>query len=96
MTDDRHLGHITPGFPILDADRQGDNTICVRTIFDVFGHVEPRIPETDDWCSMPVRLAHSQLAGYYLEVGPYDFDAADINRLREAITAYDAATGRPT
>jgi hypothetical protein len=94
MTDDRHLGHITPGFPILDADRQGDNTICVRTIFDVFGCVEPRVPETDYWVSMPVRLAHSQAAGYYLEVGPYDLDAADIHRLRQAIAAYDKAVGK--
>ncbi len=92
MTDDRHLGHITPGFPILDADRQGDNTVCVRTIFDVHGYVEPRVPETDYWVSMPLRLAHSQASGYYIEVGPYDFAADDINRLREAIAAYDRAT----
>jgi hypothetical protein len=94
MTDDRHLGHTTPGFPILDADRQGDNTMCVRTIFDVHGYVEPYIPEMDSWVSMPLRLAHSQSAGFYLELGPYDLDAADIRRLREALDAYDRATVR--
>jgi hypothetical protein len=30
----------------------------------------------------------------YIELGPYDLDAADILNLRRAIAAYDAATGR--
>ena len=65
-----------------------------RHICDVFAPLEPRIPETDDWVAMPLRLAYSQAAGWYLEVGPYDLDRADIEVLRAAITAYDAAVGR--
>ena len=94
MTDDRHLGQTTPGFDILDADRQPDPAECARTVIDYLGHIEPRIPETDYWCSMPLRLAYSQAAGFYLELGPYDLDAADILTLRKAIAAHDAATGR--
>lgn len=92
MTANNHQGRTTPGFPVLDADRQGDTTDCNRVVLDHLGYVEPRIPETDYWVSMPLRLAHSQACGYYLEVGPYDLDAAGIGVLRRAIAAYDAAT----
>jgi len=43
--------------------------------------------------AMPVRLAYSQSNGIYLEVGPYDLDRADIEVMRRAVAAYDAATG---
>lgn len=82
------------GFPVLDADRSTDAIEVGRHICDVFPPIEPRIPETDYWVAMPLRLAYSQAAGWYLECGPYDLAAADINRLREAIAAYDAAVGR--
>ena len=93
MSDDnRHLGPTTPGFPVLDAPRTTDD--FNRTIADVFGYVEPRIEETDDWVSMPVRLVYDQAAGWHLQVGPYDLDRADIEVMRRAIAAYDAAVGR--
>ncbi len=41
---------------------------------------------------MPVRLVHDQGAGWHLELGPYSLDRDDIERLREAIASYDAAT----
>lgn len=93
MTDHPTPDHPTPAsdFPVLDADRQCDATECGRTVIDVFSPVEPRIPDTDYWCSMPLRLAYSQAAGWYLELGPYDLDAADIATLRKAIAAYDLA-----
>ena len=80
-------------FPILDADRSTDTAGFGRHVCDVFPPIEPRIPETDEWVAMPLRLAYSQAAGWYLEVGPYDFSRADIDRLRNAIAAYDAAVG---
>jgi hypothetical protein len=82
-------------FPVIDAPRRYANNQLHRAIFDVFGHIEPYVDETDSWIAMPLRLAHDQAAGWHLELGPYSLDAADIMRLREAIAAYDAAT-RPT
>ena len=81
-------------FPTLDADRTADTAEVGRHICDVFPPIEPRIPETDDWVAMPLRLAYSQAAGWYLECGPYDLSSTDIDRLRNAIAAYDAAVGR--
>lgn len=83
-----------PLFPVLDAPRTRATAEVGRVVVDHLGYVEPRIDETDDWCSMPLRLAHSQAAGWYLELGPYELDIADILRLREAIAAYDSAVGR--
>lgn len=81
-------------FPTLDTDRAADADVCGRVILDVFPPVEARVPDLDNWVAMPLRLAHSQAAGVYLELGPYDLDAADIGALRQAISAYDAAVGR--
>ena len=80
-------------FPVLDADRSTATADVGRHICDVFPPREPRIPETDAWVAMPLRLAYSQAAGWDLECGPYDLSRADIDRLRNAIAAYDAATG---
>lgn len=91
MTNDRDHGHITPAFDILDTTRTDQ---CNRAVLDHLGYVEPHIEETDGWCSMPVRLVFDQAAGLHLEVGPYDLDAADIDVMRRAIAAYDAAVGR--
>ncbi|RIS37565.1 hypothetical protein [Mycobacteroides abscessus] len=86
-------GHVTPAFPILDSPRTYANTALNRCVMDVLGHVEPLEDELDTWWSMPLRLAHDQAGGWYIECGPYTFDAADINLLRQAIAAYDSAVG---
>jgi hypothetical protein len=80
-------------FPVLDAPRTEATRSCGRVVLDFLGYIEPRIDETDYWCNMPVRLTHT-VAGFALEVGPYDLDAADIRKLREAIASYDQAIGR--
>jgi hypothetical protein len=85
----RHLG---PDFPLLDAPRPNGNNTFGRTILDTYGFVEAYVEETDTWLSMPLRLVHDQAAGWHLECGPYDFDRADIECLRQAIAGYDAAT----
>jgi hypothetical protein len=82
-------------FPILDAARQGADQPGGRAIMDVFGVIEPHIAELDFWCAMPVRLVYSQIGGWGIELGPYTLNASDIERLRDAIAAYDDATGGP-
>ena len=82
-----------PDFPILDSDRAYETAEFNRFVMDVFGNIEPRIDETDDWCTMPVRLVHDQAADWHLEIGPYSLDRCDIHRLQAAITAYCHATG---
>lgn len=84
---------ISSDFPTMDAPRSPD---IGRVIIDEYRPLEPYIPEMDGWVSWPVRFAHSQVAGFYLEIGPYDLDAADILNLRRAIAAYDAAIGGAT
>ena len=69
---------ISSDFPTLDADRSTATAEYGRVVCDVFAPVEPHIPELDDWVAMPLRLAHSQANGWYLELGPYDLNAADI------------------
>lgn len=83
-----------PDFPVLDESRTDRNDYC-RTIFDTFGFVEPYTGTTDSWVSMPLRLVHDTAAGWHLELGPYDLNAADILALRQAIAAYDDAGARP-
>lgn len=78
-------------FPILDATRPSHEEFG-RAILDVFDPVEAYITEADSWVAMPLRLVHNQAAGFHLECGPYEFDRADIEVLRRAIAAYDAAT----
>lgn len=85
---------ITPDFELLDAPRTEANAELGRVIYDTFGFVEPYIEETDSYCSMPLRLTFDQAAGWHLECGPYDLDAADILALRQAIAAYDQAVGK--
>lgn len=81
-------------FPILDAARPVANAEHARVILDALGYAEPYIEETDGWTALPVRLVHNYTTGFTIEVGPYDFDAADILVLRKAIAAYDLARGR--
>lgn len=81
-------------FPILDSSYTHSTAEYNRVILDHYGYVEPHLDETDDWCAMPLRLVHDQAADFHLECGPYSFDRADIERLREAIAGYDEATKR--
>jgi hypothetical protein len=78
-------------FPVLDAPRLYANNSLGRVVGGDFGVIEPYLDETDSWVAMPLRLVHDQGAGWHLEVGPYSLNAADIERLREAIAAYDQA-----
>lgn len=86
----------SPHFPILDSDRTEANDELNRFVVEGFGYIAPHIDEIDSWCSMGVRLAHNDAAGWVIELGPYDLDATDIHALRRAIAAYDQATGRRT
>ncbi len=83
-----------PRFPILDATRTVGNAELGRDIYADLGHVEPYIEEVDAWCTLPLRLVFDQAAAVHLELGPYDLDHVDIERLRAAIAAYDEAAGR--
>lgn len=83
----------TPDFPILDAPRTEANTELYRTILDYFGVIEPHVDELDNYITMPLRLAHNAATGFCIEIGPYDLDHNDIDRLRAAIAAYDHAAG---
>jgi hypothetical protein len=78
-------------FPVLDAPR--DHALTGRVIIDSFGDVEPYVEEMDSWVAMPLRLVHSQLAGWHLELGPYALNRRDMQRLSAAITAYRQASG---
>lgn len=82
-----------PRFQVCDYPRTYANSEHNRVITDYFGYLEPYEDETDSWRSMPLRLTHSQAGGWCIECGPFTFDARDINRLREAIAAYDSAVG---
>lgn len=86
-------GHVEPAFQVLDYSRAYANAEYNRMVMDSFGYLEPYEDEADGWRSMPLRLTHNAASGWCIECGPYTFDAADINRLREAIAAYDRATG---
>ncbi|MCW1821427.1 hypothetical protein A5731_04695 [Mycolicibacterium conceptionense] len=88
------VGQICAAHEIVDSPRTFANEELRRVVMDWFGHVEPYVPDTDDWRSMPLRLAHDQGSDWYIELGPYDLDRAGIELLRRAIAAYDQATGR--
>ena len=81
-------------FPLLDAPRTTSDSRFNRIIIDSFGSVEPYVEETDSWISMPVRLIHDDAGGFQLEVGPYSFSRADVDRLHWAIAGFEAAAGR--
>lgn len=91
---DNLTGHVTPAFEVLDSARTYANTAENRFVMDMFGHVEPFAPDLDTWRSMPLRLAHDAASDWHIELGPFDLDAADVERLRDAIAAYDKAVGR--
>ena len=83
-------------FPVLDAPRTEADAELGRVILDFLGYLEPHIPETDTWCSMPLRLVYDQGGDVHIELGPYGLSQGDIETLRTAIAAYDAAAGRVT
>lgn len=87
------MPEITPDFPLLDASRAEADGSYSRTIMDAFGFVDAHVPETDGYCSMPLRLVHDALGGWRVELGPYDLDAADLFALKQAITAFEQAIG---
>ncbi len=90
----RLLGHVEPGFEVIDADRDADPLGLARVVMDVFGWAEPLDCRVDTWKSLPIRLIHDSAGGWQIELGPFNLDAADILNLREAIAAYDKAVGR--
>lgn len=83
---------LTSDFPILDGFRPPREDGTHRVIIDVLGMAEPYLDEADGWVALPVRLVHSPLGGFGIELGPYTLDPADIDVLRRAVAAYDAAT----
>jgi hypothetical protein len=83
-------------FPVLDAPRADANAELFRTVIKELGAVEPFIDETDSCITMPLRLSHNAAAGIVLEIGPYDLDHNDVDRLRDAIRAYDTTTNGRT
>lgn len=83
---------MTSDFPILDGFRPPREDGTHRVIIDVLGFAELYLDEVDSWVALPLRLVHSPLGGFGLEMGPYTLDRADIGTLRRAIEAFDAAT----
>jgi hypothetical protein len=81
---------------VLDAPRTEANAELFRTVIEDLGVIEPHIDETDSWITMPIRLSHNAAAGLVLEVGPYDIDHNEVDRLRAAIRAYDTTISGPT
>ena len=78
----------TSEYPAFDDSRSFAIAELDRMVLDEHGVIEPHIDELDSYCSMAIRVA-LDAAGLQLEVGPYDLDARDVDRLRTAINAYD-------
>ena len=85
----RHIPE--PDFPVLDSPRDND----WRTVLSEHEPLEPYIDETDDWCTMPLRVTHNPDNGVVLELGPYTLDRCDVEQLREAIRSFDIANNGP-
>jgi hypothetical protein len=73
----------------MDADRSHADTEFGRATIIEFNPVEVYVVEMDSRVSMPLRLAHNQVAGLHIEFGPYDLGHAEIAALRRAIAIYD-------
>lgn len=84
----------TSQFPVLDDDRRGSTAELGRVVLADLGAVEPHIDELDCYCVLPIRLAHNAASGLHLELGPYDLDPNDIERIRRAIASYDEVRSR--
>lgn len=82
-------------FPVLDGDRTADDDNIYRVVLvEYIEPIEPRIPETDEWCEMPVRISHDACQGIALEIGPYTLDDSDIDTLLSAIALLDDIKAR--
>jgi hypothetical protein len=73
--------------PVLDAPRLYANNSLGRVVGEDVGVIEPYLDETDSWVAKPLRVVHDQ--GHRLAPGgrAVSLNAADIERLREAIAA---------
>ncbi|MEZ0355502.1 hypothetical protein [Mycobacterium sp. SA01] len=75
----------------LDGIRTAaDDELGRHVIADDLGSIEVHVDEIDHLCSMPLRIAHNDAAGFVLEVGPFDLGGREVDRLREAIRQFDA------
>lgn len=75
--------------PTLDSDRTAADAEIGREVLADCGVITAAIQEIDGFCDMPVRVSRNAAAGWTLEIGPYDLDHRDIERIREAIRQYD-------
>lgn len=82
-----------PRFPVLDADRSHEHEEIGRVVIDFADALEPYVPMTDSWITLPVRVSINQASGVVLELGPYTLDARDVRRLRNGIDRFDSARG---
>ncbi|MEB3048653.1 hypothetical protein KV112_02685 [Mycolicibacter sp. MYC123] len=85
-----NYGPYVPGetFPVLDADRSHADREYQRHVIAECGFTEPYISETDDWCTMPLRVVVDSASDVHIEFGPYDLNIADIQALQRAIGTY--------
>jgi hypothetical protein len=79
-------------FLVLDAPYDAKDG---RVVISEHGVIQPRSDASDGWVSIPLRVTHSA-GSVNLEVGPYELDARDVAKLRDAIAAYDRALHGPT
>jgi len=77
---------IEPEFPVLDAPRPDED----RTILeDEFEPILVHLDEIDSGCRLPLRVTHNPICGVTLEIGPYDLNGHDVEKLRLAIVMFD-------
>jgi hypothetical protein len=82
-------------FPVLDSPRDSEYDHGRVTLAE-HGAIEPYVPETDNYCALPLRVTHSPTSGVTIELGPYNLDHQDIARLRDALRQYSIAQHGPT
>ncbi|WP_454175337.1 hypothetical protein [Gordonia sputi] len=80
-------------FPILDADRSNEDSEIGRVVLANLDSLEPYIPMTDSWVTLPVRIAYIQTSHVVLEIGPYTLDFTDVGRVKDAIDRFYHAGG---
>ena len=83
-----------PSFPVLDTERH-EGIEPGRVVLDEPCVLEPYVPEIDSWCTLPLRIVHTQGGGLTVELGPYTLTECDVDRLRDAIRSYDIAKTGP-
>ncbi|WP_286211753.1 hypothetical protein [Mycolicibacterium mageritense] len=85
---------VEPRFEVVDSARTYATEELDRSVMDAFGHMEPLDYRDGLWKSFPLRLTHDSGGGWQIECGPFNFDSADVERIRQAIAAYDDAVGK--